>query len=101
MIGFLTSSQEDVRNVYKVGQNTVRLLLSAGDLIVGWLLLRQAEVALNALAANPSAKDKAFYEGKIAVANFFAKNVLPELTARRKIAETTDNALMDVDESAF
>ena len=101
MIGFLTSSQEDVRNVYKVGQNTVRLLLSAGDVLVGWLLLRQAEVALAALAGTPSAKDKAFYEGKVAVASFFARTVLPELTARRKIAETTDNALMDVDESAF
>ncbi|GAA3430573.1 acyl-CoA dehydrogenase [Kutzneria kofuensis] len=101
MIGFLTSSQEDVRNVYKVGQNTVRLLLSAGDVLVGWLLLRQAEVALAALAGTPSAKDKAFYEGKVAVASFFAKNVLPELSARRKIAETTDNALMDLDEAAF
>jgi alkylation response protein AidB-like acyl-CoA dehydrogenase len=101
MIGFLTSSQEDVTNVYKVGQNTVRLLLSAGDVLVGWLLLRQAEVALAALAGTPSAKDKAFYEGKVAVASFFAKNVLPELTARRKVAETTDNALMDVDEASF
>jgi alkylation response protein AidB-like acyl-CoA dehydrogenase len=101
MIGFLTSSQDDVRNVYKVGQNTVRLLLSAGDVLVGWLLLRQAEVALAALAGTPSAKDKAFYEGKVAVASFFAKTVLPELTARRKVAETTDNALMDLDESAF
>ncbi|MFI9383069.1 acyl-CoA dehydrogenase [Kutzneria sp. NPDC052558] len=101
MIGFLTSSQEDVRNVYKVGQNTVRLLLSAGDVLVGWLLLRQAEVALGALAGAPSAKDKAFYEGKVAVANFFAKSVLPELSARRKVVETTDNALMDVDESVF
>ncbi|HEY0501785.1 MAG TPA: acyl-CoA dehydrogenase [Kutzneria sp.] len=101
MIGYLTSSQEDVRNVYKVGQNTVRLLLSAGDVLVGWLLLRQAEVALAALAGTPSAKDKAFYEGKVAVASFFAKTVLPELSARRKVAETTDNSLMDVDESAF
>jgi alkylation response protein AidB-like acyl-CoA dehydrogenase len=101
MIGFLTSSQDDVRNVYKVGQNTVRLLLSAGDVLVGWLLLRQAEVALAALAGTPSAKDKAFYEGKVAVASFFAKTVLPELSARRKVAETTDNSLMDVDESAF
>ncbi|EWM15007.1 acyl-CoA dehydrogenase [Kutzneria sp. 744] len=101
MIGYLTSSQEDVRNVYKVGQNTVRLLLSAGDVLVGWLLLRQAEVALAALGGTPSAKDKAFYEGKVAVASFFAKTVLPELSSRRKIAETTDNSLMDVDESAF
>ncbi|SHE57794.1 acyl-CoA dehydrogenase [Streptoalloteichus hindustanus] len=101
MIGFLTSSQEDVRNIYKVGQSSVRLLMSAGDLLVGWQLLRQAEIALAALDAGASAKDKAFYEGKIAVASFFAKNVLPELSARRRITEATDNSLMDVDESAF
>ncbi|MFC3892523.1 acyl-CoA dehydrogenase [Lentzea rhizosphaerae] len=101
LVGFLTSSQEDVRNLYKVGQNSVRLLMTAGDVLVGWLLLRQAEVALQKLDGTPSAKDKAFYEGKIAVASFFAKNVLPELTSRRKIAESTDNALMDVDESVF
>jgi alkylation response protein AidB-like acyl-CoA dehydrogenase len=101
LVGFLTSSQEDVRNLYKVGQNSVRLLMTAGDVLVGWLLLRQAEVALEKLGGTPSAKDKAFYEGKVAVASFFAKNVLPELTARRKIAEQTDNSLMDIDESAF
>ncbi|HEY8371641.1 MAG TPA: acyl-CoA dehydrogenase [Pseudonocardiaceae bacterium] len=101
MIGYLTSSQEDPRNVYKVGQNTVRLLMSAGDLLVGWLLLRQAEVALDALDAGASGKDKSFYEGKVAVASFFAKTVLPELSARRKVVESTDNALMDLDEAAF
>jgi alkylation response protein AidB-like acyl-CoA dehydrogenase len=101
LVGFLTSSQEDVRNIYKVGQNSVRLLMTAGDVLVGWLLLRQAEVALTKLAGEVSAKDRAFYEGKVAVASFFAKTVLPELSARRKIAETTDNGIMDLDESAF
>src|ERR1700744_2231192 len=78
MIGQLTSAQEDPRNVYKVGQNTVRLLISVGDLLVGWLLQRQAEVALRALDGRPSAKDTAFYQGKLAVARFFAHTVLPE-----------------------
>ena len=49
MIGDLMKSDPrmggDVTNLYKVGQNTTRLLLAAGDLVVGWLLLRQAEVA--------------------------------------------------------
>jgi hypothetical protein len=101
MIGFLTSSQEDQRNIYKVGQNTVRLLMSTGDLLVGWLLQRQAEIALGKLDENPAAKDIPFYQGKVAVASFFAKTVLPELSSRRKIVESTDNALMDIDESAF
>jgi hypothetical protein len=101
LVGFLTSAQEDTANIYKVGQNSVRLLISVGDLLVGWLLQRQAEVALAKLDGNPSAKDTAFYQGKLAVASFFAKTVLPELAARRKVVETTDNSLMDVDEASF
>ena len=58
-------------------------------------------VALAALDGTPSAKDRAFYQGKVAVAGFFANTVLPELSARRKVVETTDNSLMDVDEAAF
>jgi hypothetical protein len=98
----LMSGQEDVANVYKVGQNATRLLLSAGDLLVGYLLLRQAAVALQKLDGNGlSAADRAFYEGKPAVARFFALTVLPELAARRVVAEGIDNALMDVPEAAF
>jgi hypothetical protein len=106
MVGELMKSdprQEggDVTNLYKVGQNTSRLLLSAGDLVIGWLLLRQASVAAKALEGEVSAKDRDFYEGKIAAASFFARNVLPKIAAERQIAESTDNALMDVPESAF
>ncbi len=107
MVGQLMSSDprggegSDVTNLYKVGQNTTRLLLATGDLVVGWLLLRQAEAAIAALAAEPSAKDVAFYQGKIAGARFFARQILPKITAERAMAEATDNALMDVDEAAF
>ena len=46
-------------------------------------------------------KDKAFYEGKVAAAQFFAQTNLPRLTAERAIAEGIDLALMDLDEAAF
>ncbi|WP_370932972.1 acyl-CoA dehydrogenase [Amycolatopsis sp. cg13] len=101
LIGYLTSSQEDPQNINKVGQHTVRLLMSVGDLLVGWKLLQGAEVALAKLDDGASAKDKPFYEGKLAVASFFAKSVLPELTSRRAIVEAADNALMEIDEAAF
>ena len=91
----------EVSNLYKVGQNTSRLLLSAGDLVVGWLLLRQAEVAQKALEAGATGKDADFYTGKVAAASFYAKNVLPKIAAERTIAESIDNDLMDVPESAF
>ncbi len=102
MINQLTSAQEDPRNVYRVGQNTTRLLLSAGDLLVGYLLLRESAVALAALDRDDvPERERAFYEGKVAVARFFAATVLPELAARRAVVEATDNALMDISEAAF
>ena len=91
----------DVRNVYKVGLNTSRLLLAAGDLVVGWLLLRQAEVAQAALDAGASGKDQDFYTGKVAAASFFAKTVLPQLRSQMVIAQMTDLSIMDVPEAAF
>ncbi len=48
-----------------------------------------------------SARDKAFYEGKVAAARWFASAVLPELTAKRAITEATDLSLMELDEAAF
>ena len=106
MVGELMKSDprqegSDITNLYKVGQNTTRLLLSAGDLVIGWLLLRQAEVAKTALDAGASGKDRDFYVGKIAAASFFARTILPRIAAERQVAEATDNALMDVPESAF
>src|SRR4051794_37964055 len=99
MVGDLTGSMEDVRNLYKVGLNSTRLLLSLGDLIVGWLLLRQADVALLKLAE--SDRDTAFYEGKVAAAKFFAQTRLPLLTGERVVVEGVNLELMDLDESAF
>jgi alkylation response protein AidB-like acyl-CoA dehydrogenase len=101
LTGHLMASAEDVSNIYKVGQHTVRLLMAVGDLLVGWLLLRQADVALVALGGEEAAKDQAFYEGKVAVARFFAQTQLPLLTAQRTIVENADNSLMDVSEAAF
>ena len=48
-----------------------------------------------------SGKDVDFYTGKIAAAQFFARQVLPRLAAERAIAEASDNDLMEVPESAF
>jgi alkylation response protein AidB-like acyl-CoA dehydrogenase len=100
MINDLMSAEGEIRNIYKVGLNTTRLLMALGDVVCGWLLLKGAEVALEKLAGDPG-RDKSFYEGKVAAAQFFAQTNLPRLTAERAIAEATDLSLMDLDESAF
>jgi alkylation response protein AidB-like acyl-CoA dehydrogenase len=100
MVGDAMRSAEDAPQLYKVGLNATRLLMAVGDVVLGWLLLRQAEVALAALdGASPADHD--FYTGKIAAARFFAAQVLPRLAAERRIAEDTTLDLMEVPESAF
>ena len=101
LTGWLMGAQEDPKQLYKIGTGSVRFLMSVGDLVIGWLLLRQAEVALKALDNGAAGDDKAFYEGKVASASFFAKNMLPLLTSIRRTVETVDNDLMELDEAAF
>jgi alkylation response protein AidB-like acyl-CoA dehydrogenase len=100
--GWLVAAQGgEPRELYKIGLNSRRLLLALGDLVVGWLLQRQADVALRALAQPVSGADQAFYEGKVAAARFFAHEVLPRIGADRRIVESTDVDLMDLPEAAF
>ncbi|BBZ79063.1 acyl-CoA dehydrogenase FadE5 [Mycolicibacterium anyangense] len=101
MTGYLMAAQEDPQSIYKVGLASVRFLMSVGDLLMGWLLQRQAAVAIAALDAGATGADKSFYEGKIAAASFFAKNMLPLLTSTRQVIDTIDNELMELDEAAF
>ncbi|BBY55588.1 acyl-CoA dehydrogenase [Mycobacterium koreense] len=101
LTGYLMAAQEEVSSVYKVGLGSVRFLMAVGDLVIGWLLLKQAAVALEALDAGASGDDKAFYEGKVGVASFFAKNFLPLLSSTRTVIETLDNDIMELDEAAF
>ena len=94
-------AQSDDEQLYLVGLNTTRLLMAAGDLLIGWLLIRQADVALAALTGPVSDKDRAFYEGKVETARWFAANRLPLLAAEREIAAATDLSLMRLPEESF
>ncbi|SNT02562.1 acyl-CoA dehydrogenase [Rhodococcoides kyotonense] len=97
----LMGAQEQPTELYKVGLASVRFLMAFGDLLIGWLLLRQSEIAIKALDAGAEGADKSFYEGKVGVASFFAKNVLPNLTATRNILTNLDLDVMELDEAAF
>ncbi|CAB4744374.1 unannotated protein [freshwater metagenome] len=95
------ASQTDSQEIYRVGLNTTRLLMATGDLLIGWLLLRQAEVAVAALAAGASDRDRPFYLGKIETAKWFARNRLPLLAAERAVAEATTLEVMELTEESF
>jgi len=101
LTGYLMAAQENPTELYKIGLGSVRFLMSVGDLVIGWLLAQQAAVAIEALDAGVTGDDRSFYEGKIAVASFFAKNMLPLLTSTRQVIEHLDNDVMELDEAAF
>ena len=77
-----------------------------GDVVVAWLLMRSAEIAGAALDRTPGeaglpASERAFYEGKIAASNWFARTRLPDVAAARAVVESTDDTLMALDPDAL
>ncbi|OFJ53146.1 acyl-CoA dehydrogenase [Mycolicibacterium grossiae] len=101
LTGYLMDAQTNPSSLYKVGLGSVRFLMSVGDLVLGWLLQQQAATAIAALDSGAAGADRAFYEGKIAGASFFAKNVLPTLTSTKAVLENLDNEVMELDEASF
>jgi hypothetical protein len=101
LTGFLMAAQQNPRELYRVGLQAVPFLLAVGDLVIGWLLLQQAEIALTALDGEVSARDSDFYRGKVVTALFFAKNMLPPLTAQRGILAEGDLTAMELPEAGF
>jgi alkylation response protein AidB-like acyl-CoA dehydrogenase len=87
-------------SLYHVGLQGNRILFATAEVVIGWLLLRQAVVAA---AARETARDgdRDFYDGKLAAVRFYARNVLPGVTLARKLAEQSTLELMDVPEAAF
>lgn len=94
MVGFLGES------VYLIGLNATPFMSALAELVVGWLLLRQAEIAVGALESS-SAEDRAFYEGKVAANDWYNRTVLPRLAASRTVLMNTTLAPMEMAEAAF
>ena len=100
LVSHAMASQETPAEIYKVGLSTSRCLMAVGDIVTAWLLIRQADIAIEKLKGN-AGKDADFFTGKIASAKFFCLNYLPHITADRAIVEATDGAIMEIPENAF
>jgi alkylation response protein AidB-like acyl-CoA dehydrogenase len=85
---------------YHAGLQGNRILFASAELVIGWLLLRQANIAEQKLP-NAVGDDKDFYRGKLASARFFATEVLPNLTLQRKLVEASTLALMELPDEAL
>ena len=88
-------------SLYHVGLHANRILYGLAELTIGWLLIRHAALALRKGPEAKDAADKAFYDGKVASARYFAAEVLPNLGASRRIIESGTLGLMELAEEAF
>jgi alkylation response protein AidB-like acyl-CoA dehydrogenase len=95
---YLLAAEHNPAEMYKVGLVSVAFLHAVGDLLIGWRLLVQADIAATAL---DTGADDSFYRGKLAAASFFAKTILPAISATRAVVENVDTDLMDVADDAF
>ncbi len=100
LVGHAMASMEEPTEIYKTGLHTNALLESLSEVVIAWLLLEHAE---KASAALPSAEgsDRAFYQGKIASARFFAADALPKAALRTAAAQQESAWLMDLPDEAF
>jgi alkylation response protein AidB-like acyl-CoA dehydrogenase len=89
------------REIYKTGLNSTEFLYSLAEVTIGWLLLRQAELAQDKLDAGVAGNDADFYTGKVASARWFLRTVPPKVALRRAKAQEEDGWLMEVPEAAF
>ncbi|MEW5741809.1 MAG: acyl-CoA dehydrogenase [Myxococcota bacterium] len=82
--------------------NGNRVLTMMSQLAVAWLLLDagvKAEAALSKLPASHA--DRAFYEGKRCSAQWYARNVLPNVEHLAKLAMLEDTSPVEISDAAF
>ena len=79
-----------------------RFLEMMSEFVVGWLLLEQGAIAHKALEGGAKGgSDAAFYEGKIASARYFARNVLPGVNAKLELLNLDDDSPLQISDASF
>jgi hypothetical protein len=89
-------------NVAMVPLHANRFLEMMSETAVAWLLLEGAAIAIakkpGVVAGHP---DVAFYEGKVAAALYYARNVLPDVELKAKLMAEEDKTPLEISDAAF
>ncbi len=73
------------------------LMEAAGDIIMAWMLLWRASIAVN----KDNKKDAAFFEGKIRTARYFIGSIIPVTKGKLAAIETQNHPAADMDTPLF
>ena len=101
LTGYLMAAQEDPKSIYKVGLGSGSLPDERGRPGDGLAAAASGGGGDRGPGRRRVGRRPQFYEGKVAVGSFFAKNFLPLLTGTRQVVESLDNEVMELDEAAF
>jgi len=89
-------------NIGMVPLHANRFLEMMAETTVAWQLLEGAAIALEkkkgVAAGHP---DAAFYDGKVAAALYYARNVLPAVELKAKLMAEEDKTPLDISDAAF
>lgn len=75
-------------------------LEAMGDVIMAWMLLWRAAVALPRIG-KAKKKDRAFYEGQIKTADFFIQSILPITLGKMDAIHKSSDAVVEIEDAAF
>lgn len=80
--------------------NATLYLDAFGQVVVGWLWLRQALKALEGLERSDG-QDNSFYEGKLRACEYFARYELPGVVSAAELLKAVDETALSMAEDAF
>lgn len=98
---FMTMLEKVGESLYHAGLQGNRVLFALAETVVGWLLVRQAVVAVKALETETDQAERNFYQSKIATVRYYCREVLPQITLTRKFIEQSSLDLMEMPEDWF
>ena len=79
-----------------------RFLEMMAETTVAWMLLEGAAIAIDKKKSVPSGHpDGPFYDGKIAAALYYARNVLPGVELKGRMMADDDSSPVDIPDAAF
>ena len=76
-------------------------LEATGDVIMAWMLLWRASVAVKALEKGAKKKDQAFYTGMVKTAEYFIYNVLPVALGKMDTIAQGNGAAIEIPDDCF
>jgi hypothetical protein len=91
--------QNAMANPNHLGAGAHHYMHVMGIVTIGWMWLKQAQVAKAALANNP--EDAAYYEAKLTSAAYYAERYLPDAGALRRKLEAGSENMMALPQEAF